>query len=143
MKRCAQTLAFIFARADRSEFVRQIQYLQIENKILRSKLPKRIQITPAEQARLLKFGKPLGSAIGQPISIVHRRTFARWKAEERDDRSRRRHTREQTKGGRPRKSQFIRDLVVRMAHRSTLRSSSSRRASRPGSQFSWIAIAAR
>ncbi|MBT8207294.1 MAG: hypothetical protein KJO18_03385, partial [Acidimicrobiia bacterium] len=115
MKRYAQALAFIFARAPRNQLVRQIQYLQTENKILRGKLPRRIHVTRAERARLLKFGKPLGSAIRQLISIVHPRTFSRWKAEERDGHTQRRHVKDGGTGGRPRKSQFIRDLVARMA----------------------------
>jgi putative transposase len=110
-----EALAFIFARATRNQLIAQLEYLKIENQILRGKLPKRIRITPGERARLLKFGKPLGSAIRQLISIVHPRTFARWKSEERDGRRRGRHKEDGSKGGRPRKSQFIRDLVVRMA----------------------------
>ena len=115
MKRYAQALAYIFARSQPNQLVRQVQYLQVENRILRSKIPKRIHVTAAERARLLKFGKPLGSTIRHLISIVHPRTFARWKAEERDSRMRQRHIKEGAKGGRPRKSQLIRDLVVRMA----------------------------
>jgi putative transposase len=115
MKRYAQALAFIFARASRNQLIAQLEYLRIENQILRGKLPKRIHITPGERARLLKFGKPLGSAIRQLISIVHPRTFARWKAEDRDGPRQRRPIEDGSKGGRPRKSQFIRDLVVRMA----------------------------
>ena len=45
----------------------------------------------------------------------HPRTFSRWKAEERDGPRHRRHIEDGSKGGRPRKSQFMRDLVVRMA----------------------------
>ena len=83
MKRYEQALAFVFARSSETELVRQVQYLQAENRILRAKLPKRITITLAERATLLKFGKPLGTAIQHLISIVHPRTFDRWKAEER------------------------------------------------------------
>ena len=34
----------------------QIEYLKAENRILRSKLPKRITVTTAERARLVKLG---------------------------------------------------------------------------------------
>lgn len=118
MKRSIQALAFIFARSHRNQLVRKIQYLQAENRILRAKLPKRIHITRAERATLVKFGRPLGPAIRHLLSIVHPRTFARWKAEDRDGGGgRRRRTRQARagKGGRPRKSQFIRELVIRMA----------------------------
>lgn len=46
----------ILANATHRELAAHIQYLKVENEILRSKLPKRITVTPAERARLLKFG---------------------------------------------------------------------------------------
>ena len=58
-----------------------VEYLKTENRILRSKLPKRIEVTPAERARLIKLGVRLGSAIKQVITIVHPRTFACWHSE--------------------------------------------------------------
>lgn len=48
-----------------------IEYLEAENKILRSKLPKRVEVTPAEKTTL---GVRLGSAIKELITIVHPRT---------------------------------------------------------------------
>lgn len=60
------------------ELARQIQYLKVENRILRDKLPKRITVTALERQRLLKFGKPLGAAIRALITIVSPCTFTRW-----------------------------------------------------------------
>ncbi len=71
-------LFFIIAKSTHSEMARQIQYLKVENQILRARLPKYIQTTPTERFQLLKFGKPLGAAIKTLITIVHPRTFARW-----------------------------------------------------------------
>jgi putative transposase len=68
----------MLANATDRELARQIQYLQAENRILRSKLPKCINVTAAERQRLLKYGKPLGKAIRDLISIVSPRTFTRW-----------------------------------------------------------------
>jgi putative transposase len=68
----------ILADATRRELARQVQYLKVENQILRAKLPKRITVTPAERTRLIRFGKPLGSAIRALITIVTPRTFSRW-----------------------------------------------------------------
>ena len=59
-----------------------MQYLKIENHILRSKLPRRVTVTPAERSRLLKFGRLVGPAIKELISIVHPQMFARWVREE-------------------------------------------------------------
>jgi putative transposase len=58
-----------------------LNVLKAENRMLRSKLPKRIDVTPAERARLLKLGSRLGSRFKKVISIVHPRTFARWLSE--------------------------------------------------------------
>ncbi len=45
-------------RSDHDQLIAQIQYLTIEeNQILRSKLPKRVSLTPKERQRLIRFGK--------------------------------------------------------------------------------------
>ncbi|MGD9856398.1 MAG: hypothetical protein AB7U20_15745 [Planctomycetaceae bacterium] len=51
--------------------------LKTENEILRSKLPKRITVTPDERRKLVRAGKKLGTAIKGLITIVSPRTFAR------------------------------------------------------------------
>ena len=58
--------------------LRLVTYLVEENRILRSKAPQRIMLTPRERNRLVKLGKPLGLAIKDVITIVSPRTFARW-----------------------------------------------------------------
>lgn len=65
----------MIAHATHRELAVQVQYHKIEHEILRSKLPKRIPVTPAEQARLVKFGQKVGSAIRELITIVTPRTF--------------------------------------------------------------------
>jgi putative transposase len=100
-------LFLILAHASHKDLIRQIQFLKIENEMLRSRLPKIIRVTPAEKQRLLKFGRLLGSAIKELITIVTPRTFARWLAEGKKGLSRRR--------GRPRTLKEIRDMLLRMA----------------------------
>jgi len=51
-----------------SKLVRQIEYLKVENQILRSKAGKRISLTHDERQRLLKFGLALGADIKRLIS---------------------------------------------------------------------------
>jgi putative transposase len=58
-----------------------IEYLKAENQILRKGLPKRIEVTAAERAKLVRLGVRLGSKIKAIITIVHPRTFARWLGE--------------------------------------------------------------
>ena len=102
---------FLFlAQATHDELIRQIQYLKVENEMQRGKLPKHITITPAERARLLKFGKPVGPAIKELISIVHPRTFARWLANEKNPGDK-----PLAKRGRPRTKEEICELIFRMA----------------------------
>ena len=48
MERLFQPLLFFLARCSRNQFIRQIEFLKVENEILRKKLPKR---TDARVAR--------------------------------------------------------------------------------------------
>ena len=50
-----QSLLLLIAGATQKELARQVKYLKVENEILRSKLPKRITITPKEKNRLVRF----------------------------------------------------------------------------------------
>lgn len=67
-----------------SVLLRQVAYLKAENQILRSRLPKAVQTTPAERSLLLRLGSPLGSAIREILGICHYKTFLRWVREEGD-----------------------------------------------------------
>jgi len=58
--------------------VRQIQYLKVENQILRSKVGTRVTTTASEKKRLIKYGLPLGGSIKGLVSIVTYSTFRRW-----------------------------------------------------------------
>ena len=55
MKRIVHPLLLLIARATEKDLVLYIEYLKTENRILRSKLPKRIDVTPAERATLIKL----------------------------------------------------------------------------------------
>ena len=91
-----------------AHLVRQIQFLKVENGILRSRLGQEVHTRPNERRRLLQFGLPLGKAVKNLISIVSYRTFRRWvRAGEGDAAPRHRR-------GRPRKPEQIEQLVVRM-----------------------------
>jgi putative transposase len=64
MKRIIHPLLLLIARATEKDLVLYIEYLKAENRILRSKLPKRVAVTQAERATLIKLGVrlPGGSA---------------------------------------------------------------------------------
>ena len=108
LSRFSHPLIIMLASLTRNELARNVQYLKAENEILRSKLPKRITVTPRERQRLLKFGKAVGPAIKHLITIVSHRTFLRWLAGERSPRK-------PSKRGRPRTAEEIRQIIIRVA----------------------------
>ena len=89
-----------------------VQYLKVEHHILRSKLPRVVKVTAMERRRLVKFGRPLDSALKELISIVSPRTFLRWLDAEGRERRRRASS---VRPGRPRTAEAIRELVLRLA----------------------------
>ena len=100
----------VLARSTASDhaLARYVRYLQEENRSLRDRIPGQIHTRPHERARLLKFGRCLGHAIDELVTIVTPGTFRRWMREE--DRG---VVKKPT--GRPRKSAVLRELVVRIA----------------------------
>lgn len=70
MAKLLHPLFFVLAYATDKQLARYLEYLKVENRILRHKLPKRIMITTAERKQLVKHGKPLGKAIKDLITIV-------------------------------------------------------------------------
>jgi len=109
MKKLFHPLLELIATAAENELAAIIQHLKEENRILRDKLPKRVSLTDEERQRLVKTGTPLGSAIKEIITIVHHRTFQRWVAATKGGSS-------QKKTGRPKKSEEIRELVIKIAN---------------------------
>ena len=66
--RMAPLLALI-ASATNSELARYVEFLKEENRILRSRSPCRVHTTAEERSRLIKLGKALGRAIGEPCEL--------------------------------------------------------------------------
>jgi len=63
-------LLTLIASATNRELARYLQFLKEENKILRSRLSEQVHTTPAERQWLVHFGKGLGRAIEELITIV-------------------------------------------------------------------------
>jgi putative transposase len=101
-------LVLIASVSDR-ELAKKIQYLKEENKILRARIPGQIHTKPAERERLIKFGKLIGKAIEELITIVSLSTFYRWLHQE-DKQAEKMNP----KGGQ-RKPREIRELVLTIA----------------------------
>ena len=111
MPRLFHPLLKLLAHATHRELAAQVQYLKIENEILRSRLPRRVTVTPTERARLVKFGTKVGSAIKGLITIVTPRTFARWVSGARPKPTRA----EASQSGRPPTPEEVREFVLRIA----------------------------
>ena len=102
-------LLTLIATASDSLLAKYVLYLKNENRILRDRTPGEIHTKPHERAQLLRYGKPLGKAINELITIVTPGTFHRWVWEEK--RGRKKKT-----VGRPEKSAVLRELVLKIAH---------------------------
>lgn len=99
-----------FGRSDQDQLIAQLQFLTVENQILRGKLPKRISLTHRERRRLIRFGKAVGPALRELISIVQYSTFQRWlRSNEHKKRSLK------AKTGRPPTKRELKKLVLQMA----------------------------
>src|SRR5262245_54746961 len=74
-----QSVFLLLASATRQELARQVKYLKAENEILRSRLPKRVDVTSRERNRLIRLGRNLGSRVIQElVTLVSPKTFLRW-----------------------------------------------------------------
>jgi putative transposase len=103
-----RSLLLLLVGATQKELARYVRYLQVENRILRSKLPKVVVVAPQERHRLVRFARQLKGALDELASIVHPDTIRRWIREERKRRPRR--------PGQPRRTAAaIERLIVRLA----------------------------
>ena len=84
MAKLFHPLLTLIASATDRELAKDVQFLKEENKILRSRLGTEVHTRPDERQRLLLFGKALGRAIEELITIVSVSTFYRWCRDEKD-----------------------------------------------------------
>jgi putative transposase len=97
----------LLAKVTDRELGRMVSYLKEENRILRARLPDRINVTPKERDRLLRFGRKLGKAIHRVVTITSPGTFLKWLRDERKTKPRKR--------GRPRTAEDLRELILKLA----------------------------
>ena len=96
-----------------SILLRQIAYLKAENQILRSRLPGHIRTTAGERSLLVCLGAPLGSAIQELLSIVHYKTFLKWKREKSPPTGE--EAMEVSSAGRPATEENVKEIILRLA----------------------------
>jgi putative transposase len=110
MRNIYNALLLLIAGATQKELARQLTYLKVENRILRSKLAVRVPVTTAEKSRLVRFGQKLGKAMNELVSIVHPDTLRRWIRE-----SRKTNRKKPRAAGRRRTAEDIRKLILKLA----------------------------
>jgi putative transposase len=93
----------------------QNDYLRQENKILRSKLGKRVLLNESERTVLVKYGLRIKDHLHEVISIVRPETLLAWHRRAKN----KKWTYERKKPGRPPKSQQTEKLVVRLAEQNS------------------------
>ncbi len=108
-------LLSLIGRMAQDNLTHQIEYLKVENEILRKRVGRSIRPMPAERRKLVKFGVPLGKDLKDIITVVTYETFLLWT---------RNYKRNKTpdkvdKRGRPKTLEEIRKLVVRLAKENT------------------------
>jgi len=101
-------LALIASTTDR-ELARYVEFLKEENKILRARIPGQVHTRKHERSRLIKFGKAIGRAVEELLTIVSPSTYYRWLREENQAKKPTKH-----KGGQ-RKPREVRELVLEIA----------------------------
>lgn len=110
MARIFHPLLALIASATDRELAKYVECLKEENKILRARIPGQIHTRPAERERLLKFGKVIGRAIEELMTIVTPATFYRWVHDEAKGKPKTKNP----KGGQ-RKPRELRELVLQVA----------------------------
>lgn len=104
-------LLSLIGRMSQENLTYQVEFLKVENEILRKRVGRNIRPSPAEKRRLLKFGVPLGRDLRNIISIVRYETFLLWSRGYKRDKD----PQKLRRRGRPKTLKEIRLLVVRLA----------------------------
>jgi putative transposase len=102
----------VIATATQAELRQHVQYLKLENEILRKRITGPIRVTPQGKSLLVTFAKPLGKTMRDVVSIVQASTPPQWSRESVKIRPCKASGR---KPGRPRTREDIRRLILRVA----------------------------
>jgi putative transposase len=104
-----QPLLFFLARCTRNQLIRNIEFLKLENEILRKRLVRHhIVVSAEDRARLMQIGEAIGPDLKRLITIVGYGTYQRWVR-------RAKHMVPNRKPGRRKKPEEIRALVMKIA----------------------------
>ena len=86
-----------------------LRFLKLQMELMKERLPgNRVILTPVERQRLMKIGGEFDHAVHDTLSIVSVKTYRRWQSEEKAGK-------EAKKVGRPRLTQSLREMIVKLA----------------------------
>jgi putative transposase len=106
-------LLTLLASLTRPELAKQATYLRTENRIRRSKISQRIELSNHERSQLVKHDKSLGPRIRELISVVNYSTVRRWvRAMEATPETGNR--KKVARAGRPRVEEGVHDAIIRI-----------------------------
>jgi putative transposase len=108
-------LLLLIAKSVQSDLAHQIEYLKAENAILRKRLPKRLILTAEEKRLVVKLGLAVGKGVQALLTVAAYPTFRRWVNLFDPGAAGTRPNRPHSKPGRPKTSDEVRDLVLRIA----------------------------
>ena len=116
-EKSANRLLARIAKLFNEQLALENDYLRQENRILRSKLGKRVPLTDVERGILVKYGLRIRDRLGEVMSIATSETLLRWNRRMR--KAKRTFDRTPKKPGRPRKSSKTEALILRFAEDNT------------------------
>jgi putative transposase len=104
-------LLALLGRMTHENLTYQIEYLKVENEILRKRVGRSMRPNSAERRRLIKFGAPLGKDLRNIITVVTYETFLLWAR----GYKRNKDPKKTNKRGRLKTLEEIRKLIIRLA----------------------------
>jgi putative transposase len=111
-----QPLLMLLARSTDSQLARQVEFLHAENQMLRRRLPKSVRLSLDEKRLLVKLGQAIGSrAVKVLLTVVCYSTYRKYVGQVDPSLAGTTPRPGTRKPGRPRTSDEVRELVLRLA----------------------------
>ena len=111
-----QPLLMLLARSTDSQLARQVEFLHAQNQMLRRRLTKRVRLSADEKRTLVTLGQAVGQKAARLlVNVVAYSTYRRYVGQVDTTLAGPSPQNTKRKPGRPRTSEEIRELVLRLA----------------------------